>query len=39
MVALSPIPPVGWGGAWEEKGKTCGSGEEQFNRTVKESKQ
>jgi len=25
-VSLSPLSPVGWGGEWEEKGKTPGSG-------------
>ena len=25
-VALLPLPPLGWGGEWKEKGKTHGSG-------------
>jgi len=24
VVALSPLPPLGWGGEWEEKDKTRG---------------
>jgi len=26
VVALSPLPPLGWGGEWKENGKTYGSG-------------
>jgi len=26
MAALSPLPVLGWGGEWEEEGKTCGPG-------------
>jgi len=25
-VALLPLPPLGWGGEWKEKGKTGGLG-------------
>jgi len=26
VVALSPLPALGWGGEWKEKGKTHGLG-------------
>jgi len=37
MAALSPLLPLGWGGEWEEKGKTCELGHRQFTRTSKEA--
>jgi len=36
-LALPPLPPLGWGGEREEKGKTRGSGWGQFNRTANEA--
>jgi len=36
VAALLPLSLLGWGGDSEEKGKTCGFGSGQFNRTAKE---
>jgi len=37
VATLLSLPLVGWGGELEEKGKTCGLGQGQYNRTTKEA--
>jgi len=37
VATLLPFPLVGWGGEWEEKGKTRWLGQGQFNRKAKEA--